>query len=277
MSVGIGVGMLVMAPLVGGYLIPTLGWRASYLVLAIIMLTPLPLAIFLIKTKPAGAAADYGDLDNSDVSTKTGVPGPAPNGLNLKAALGTTAFWLIAFSFFANGFGVIGTAQNQALHIQDIGYSLEIAAYTITAMGIGSAVGKFLFGWLCDVIPVRYVCAISFLLLAIATIILLSMRPGTPVTILWLYGVILGLGGGGWLPTMSIFISTNFGLKSYGAIFGTIILIQNMDTAFGPLFAGSLFDATNTYQGAFITFLSLYALTIPALLLIRRPRALARA
>ena len=274
MSVGIGVGMLVMAPLIGGYLLPTFGWRVSYLVLAFIMLTLLPLALFLIKAKPAATTTRSGNMESSDVNIEVRLPETASNGLNLKAALGTTAFWLIAFSFFSNGFSVIGTSQNQALHIQDLGYSLEIAAYTITAMGIGSAIGKFLFGWLCDVIPVRYACAISFLFLAGATIILLYLKPGTPLVVLWVYGVILGLGGGGWLPTMSIFISTNFGQKSYGSIFGTIILIQNMGTALGPLFAGSLFDIANTYQWAFITFLVLYAMAIPATLLIRRPQAL---
>jgi Sugar phosphate permease len=53
MSTGIGVGVLALAPLIGYYLIPHFGWRVSYLTLAIFMWTLIPLALFVVRTKPA--------------------------------------------------------------------------------------------------------------------------------------------------------------------------------------------------------------------------------
>ncbi|GAI50189.1 unnamed protein product, partial [marine sediment metagenome] len=148
----------------------------------------------------------------------------ATTGLSLKMALGTSAFWLIAVTFLVNGFSALGVNQNQVPHLQDIGFPLATAASALTGIGLGSAIGKFVFGWLCDQIPAKYACAISFVLLAVGTIIFMSVKPGSPVAIIWLYAIILGLGAGGWLPTMSMMINTNFGLTSYGAIFGMITL-----------------------------------------------------
>ncbi|MFC1871306.1 MFS transporter [Chloroflexota bacterium] len=271
MAIGIGSGMMALAPLIGGYLIPNFGWRAAYLTLSFIMLILIPLALLVIRKKPADS--ELFPEDTGTPATKSEVPVSTSRGTGLKIALGTAAFWLISLSFFINGFGALGAVQNQSLHLQDMGFSLGTAATALTAMGLGSAIGKFLFGWLCDQIPAKYACAISFVFLAVGTIILINLRPDTPLAIIWLYGFVLGIGAGGWLPTMSILISTNFGMSSYGVIFGTIAFLQNLGGATGPLFAGYMYDTTNTYQWAFITFLALYAIAIPAVLAIRRSKA----
>jgi hypothetical protein len=36
----------------------------------------------------------------------------------------------------------------------------------------------------------------------------------------------MGFGPGSWLPAMSILVSSNFGLASYGAIFGAVYLYE---------------------------------------------------
>jgi MFS family permease len=68
-------------------------------------------------------------------------------------------------------------------------------------------------------------------------------------------------------------VSTNFGLSSYGAIFGAVILIQNLGASTGPLFAGYIYDITKGYHWAFVTFMVLYAIAIPTVLAVRRPKA----
>jgi hypothetical protein len=68
-------------------------------------------------------------------------------------------------------------------------------------------------------------------------------------------------------------VSTNFGLSSYGAIFGAVILIQNLDVSTGPLFAGYIYDIIKGYHWAFVTFMVLYAIAIPTVLAVRRPKA----
>ena len=83
---------------------------------------------------------------------------------------------------------------------------------------------------------------------------------------------VMGLGVGSWLPTMSMLTSTNFGLASYGAIFGMITLAQYIGSATGPLMGGYMYDAMQTYHWAFIIFLALFAIAIPITLAVRRPK-----
>ncbi len=271
MSTGIGLGILVLAPLVGGYLIPNFGWRPSYLFLAAVVWILIPLAVFVVRTKPAEMGLlPYGISSEEDMAAE--VSSGSVGGLNLKKALGTAAFWLISITFFITGLSSLGVLQNQVPHLQDIGFPLATASSTLTALGIGSAVGKLFFGWLCDRIPPKYACAISLLLLAAGTIILINVKPGTTVDVIWIYAIILGLGAGGWLPTMSMLINANFGLTSYGVLFGMMTLVQSVGGAIGPPFAGFMFDAFGGYQAAFIILLALYAVALPAILAVRRPK-----
>lgn len=274
MSTGIGAGILVLAPLVGSFLIPNFGWRTSYLALGIFTLILIPLALFVVRTKPADMGLYPDGIESPEDVAEAKASLSAVKGLSLKVTLGTAAFWLLAVTFFINGFSGLGVIQNQVPHLQDIGFPLAMAANALTGLGLGSAIGKFIFGWLCDQIKAKYACAISFVLLAVGTIILMSVKPASPLAIIWLYAITLGLGAGGWLPTMSMLISINFGLTSYGAIFGMISLVQAVGGAFGPLFGGYMYDMMNTYQWAFIIFLALYAVAIPAVLLVRRPKSL---
>jgi len=274
MSTGIGAGILVLAPLFGGYLIPSFGWRTAYLALALITWMLVPLALFVLRTKPADMGLYPDGIEGTEGMAEAEALVSASKGLSLKMALGTLAFWLLAVTFFINGFSALGVNQNQVPHLQDIGFPLAMAATALTCIGLGSAIGKFIFGWLCDQIPAKYAYAIGFVLLAVGTIIFMSVKPGSPLAIIWLYAIILGLGAGAWLPTMSMLVNVNFGLTSYGAIFGMISLVQGIGGALGPLFGGYMYDTMNTYQWAFIIFLALYAVAIPAVLLVRRPKSL---
>ncbi|MFC1903105.1 MFS transporter, partial [Chloroflexota bacterium] len=107
----------------------------------------------------------------------------------------------------------------------------------------------------------------------VAVIIILIVGPGSPVALIWLYAITMGLGGGSWLPTSAMLTSTRFGLADYGSIFGLVTLSIMAGTATGPLLAGYMYDATNTYQWAFTIFLVLYMISIPAVLVLRRPKS----
>ncbi len=139
-------------------------------------------------------------------------------------------------------------------------------------VGLGSAIGKFGFGWLCAQIKAKYACCIGFGLQLAGIIILMSIGPASPPAVIWLYAIVMGLGVGSWLPTMSMLVSTSFGLAYYGTIWGLVSGIQCLGTAAGPLIAGYSYEITNSYHPAFIVSLVFYAVAIPAVLLVRRPK-----
>ncbi|MFC1864056.1 hypothetical protein ACFL1Z_08920 [Thermodesulfobacteriota bacterium] len=82
----------------------------------------------------------------------------------------------------------------------------------------------------------------------------------------------MGFASGSWLPTMSMLVSSRMGLVSYGSVFGAVTLVFYMGVSTGPLVAGFIYDATQSYQWAFTIFLVLYAISIPAMLVIGSPK-----
>lgn len=273
MAAGIGAGGLALAPLIGGYLIPNFGWSTSYLASALLTWILIPLALLVIRTKPADMGLYPDGIEAPEAATEAKASLPAYEGLNLRRALATPAFWLIAVSFLTNGFSQVGIFHNQVPHLEDIGFPVVTAATALGVLGLGSLIGKFSFGWLCDQMQAKYAWCISLGLQLAGTIMLTSMRPASPPAILWLYVIVMGLGIGGWLPTLSMLISTNFGLVSYGAIFGMMALAQSIGAAAGSLMAGYMYDSMGTYHWAFIIFLALYVVAIPTALVIRRPKS----
>jgi len=275
MSTGIGIGGFALAPLVGGYIIPSFGWRISYRVLAMLAwVLIIPLTLLVMKTRPADMGLYPDGRQAPDAMTGAEASFSTAKGLTLRMALATSAFWLICISFLLNQFSQIGLVQSQVPHLEDIGFPVVTAATALGFVGLASAIGKFGFGWLCDRIPAKYACSIGLGFMLTGLIIFMNIKLTSPLAMVWLYAFTTGLGSGSWLPTMSMLISTNFGLVAYGTIFGVVALFQNLGMAVSPLMAGYMYDTMNTYHLAFIIFLVLFGIAILAMLAVRRPKVL---
>ena len=207
-----------------------------------------------------------------EVAVETNKKAAATQGFTTKMAVATTTFWFIGIAFLVHGFTHVSIIQTQGSHLQDIGFPFATAATALSSVGLGSLTGKFFFGWLCDRIQAKFAFAIGLALELIAFIILINMTSSTPLSIVWIYAVLLGFGMGAWLPTMAILVSSNFGLVSFGTLVGIMTMAQNIGASTGPMFAGRMFDAMQTYHQAFIILAILHAIAIPVILLSRPPR-----
>jgi len=275
MSSGIGAGGFVLAPIVGGYIIPSFGWRVAYLVLATLTWAlVIPLALLVMKTKPADMRLHPDGEQIPDTMVVTEALPLAAKGITLQTALTTSAFWLISTSFLTGLFSQVGVLQHQVPYLEDIGFPVALASSALGVVGLMSAIGKFVFGWLCDRIPAKYVWSIGLGFQSLSVIILINVEPASHLAIIWLYAIMIGLGAGSWLPTMSMLVSTNFGLAAYGAIFGAVTLFECTGVATGPLMAGYMYDAMGNYHWAFIILLTLNAVALPTALAVRRPKSL---
>lgn len=273
MSTGLGAGGFVLSPLIGGYLIPSLGWRISYSFIAFLTwFLIIPLTVTVLKKKPPNSDLAPENRLPNDTQVVTQSSSLSSCGLSLKMAMNTPAFWLIAISFLLSNFSHVGVIQSQVPYLSDLGFPVTTTAFVLSLVGIGSLIGKYGFGWLCDLVQPKYACAIGLGLELISMIILVNAKPSTPLFVLWLYGITMGLGTGSWLPTLSMLTSTSFGLASYGAIFGFQMLFLSIGLATGPLMAGFIFDKTQTYVWAFVIFISLYIVALPAVLVLRGPQ-----
>jgi len=272
MSTGAGAAGLLALP-IGDYLIPNFGWRSSYLALALLIwVVIVPLALLVMKTKPA----DIGLYPNGipEASTVNQVSPSSSKELTLKMALATPAFWLIVVTFLTKTIGHGGVVQSQVPYLEDIGFPAAMAAGSLVVYSMGSVISKIGFGWLCDRIPAKYACSIGLGFQLVSIIILMSVEPASPQAIIWLYAIMMGVGAGSWLPTMSMLISTNFGLTAYATIYSIVAFAWSTGMAIGPLMAGRMYDTMGTYHWAFIICAVLCVVAILAVLAVRRPKSL---
>jgi MFS family permease len=89
---------------------------------------------------------------------------------------------------------------------------------------------------------------------------------------IYAYALIFGLGVGCWLPSMSMAVSSTFGIRSYGVIFGVINLIWSIGGSIGPVTAGFIYDNTGNYFWAFVVALAMYLIAVPVMMFVRNPK-----
>ncbi|MBW1803975.1 MAG: MFS transporter [Deltaproteobacteria bacterium] len=273
MSTGAGGGGIILSPFIGGYLIPVLGWRASYLTLALLIwVLIIPLGLLLVMRKESQGVSCSNDVKTPPVVIARNTSPSTSDVFTLRETLASIPFWLISISFMLSTFSYLGVVMHQVPYLLDIGFPVVTAVGALGAVSLTSAVAKFCFGWLCDRMSPKYACTIGLVLQLTGIIIMMNVGPASHLTIIWLYAITIGLGMGSWLPTMSIITSIHFGLASYGAVFGTIQFFVYLAIASGPLFAGYVFDKMSSYQLAFTVFAVLYAISIPCILMVRRPK-----
>ncbi|MFH1490881.1 MAG: MFS transporter, partial [Pseudomonadota bacterium] len=190
-SMGVGLGGLIISPLFGSLVIPLFGWRTAYVCLGLMAcVIVIPLALFVIKSGPADSNAGPGNE-------------PVPEGGEDGSGAGkawrqvmSAPLWLIALAFLLSQTGLTGSLQSQVPHFEDIGFSPAAAATVLGGVGLVSSFSKFFFGWLCDLIKVKYAFFIAVLLEAGGTFMLMNILPDSPFPILWLYILVMGMGAG---------------------------------------------------------------------------------
>jgi len=270
MSAAVGIGGLIVSPILGGLIIPSFGWRQAYFYMGLFAcILVLPLSIFVIRNKPVEKGLHPDGIASIENIMKTH---SETQGLSLAKALVTPAFWLIAACFLMSQLAQNGVMQTHVLYLSDLGFSATLTASMMGVIGMMSAAGKFSFGWLCDILKAKYTLAIGLALQLGGILLLLNIKTASPLSVVWVYSIIWGFGIGSWLPTMSMLVSSNFGLAGYSAIFGVMSLMNGLGSAFGPLLSSYVFDTTGVYRLAFIIFLVLFAISIPLILCVRKPK-----
>jgi MFS family permease len=257
-------GILIM-PLMAAYLIPLFGWRVAYRVVAILAaLIIFPLALFVLKAKPAEVGLFPDGLDEDDGQDTTGQKASGPPAISPRAALATSSFWFIALSLAFNHTH-LGIFQSFVPYACDLGFPMGAIASILSAGGMAGCAGMLFFGWLCDRILPKLAAAIGLGLMAIGIILILCMNQSSSLAFLFVYAVLMGIGAGSWLPTMSMLTSSTFGMRSYGSIFGIMSFFQYAGGAVGPLIAGYSYDVAHSYTWGFLV---IFFMVVSAILLV---------
>ncbi len=257
---GPGVGNMAV-PMVCSFLILSLGWRISFFVLGIVVLTVILSAALLIRRDPA-------ELGLTPYGAVEGVTSPSNSertGLTLQQAMQTRQFWLINVLSFCDLFLINVVVVHIVIHAIDLKIPSTRAASVLSLAAGMSIPGRIIMGGIADRIGNRK--ALTFCLAtSVSAFALLLFARGIGMLYLFagLYGVSLWSTG----AIVSPLIAELFGLKSHATLYSFAVFASAIGSAVGPIVAGLLFDIAGNYNLAFVICLGVTLLALSAGLLL---------
>jgi len=267
---GGGPDHLVFPP-VAAFLIAQLGWRGAFMCFGGIFLVILtPFILVFIRTKPA----DLGQLPDGDApSISSADEVPEVPGLSVKEAAGTATFWLLLLLYVVQYLSQSGMSLHFVAFSEGMGWSRQLSANIFgAAIGVSIA-GRLVFGWLADKQPPQHLMAVSNLMFAVAVLILeigvirIGVRSSAIlIAFAVLYGAALGA-----MAVYPVLVVRCFGLRHFSKLLGIVMIGFYLGIIIGPYFAGERFDATGSYEAAFVTFAAMFVGCGILCLLVRSP------
>jgi OFA family oxalate/formate antiporter-like MFS transporter len=260
-----GVMVVILAGLVSAF-----GWRDALLIIAIVQLVVcVPLALS-VRNRPEdlGLLPD-GDVDDGPPQEEVAAPGLAElEGTTVRQALRSSAFWRMALAVGLGNLGAVAIIVHQVpFFTGNVGLSQGTAAASVTAMLMVSLGGRFGFGYMSDLVDKRFVMAAAYALLALAVLLFATVyEPWQILLALPLFG----LGWGGIIPTRPSLQAEVFGLRAFGAIQGLVFTVGTIGGLIGPVFAGFMYDQTESYRLSFVILAAFGFLAAPLILTLRR-------
>ena len=270
---GIGLGGLVLPPLVA-WLIQQVGWRQTYQISAaatvVLLLPPL---LLVLKNKPS----DIGEVpDGRAAAGSDAHVAHVPTGVPARRAVRTAAFWLLFFTYLLQLYVMAAINVNTTAFAEGVGYT-PLVAPLFLAFAVGVSVpGRFLYGWLTDRIAPPILMASAGLAMAggaavlVLVVIWLGMSGSVPI---WIFAVLQGLGIAGSTVVLPILVGRCFGDLEFGKIQGLVMAGFAIGVIFGGPSAAAIYDATGSYELAFI-LAAVIGVISAVLALLVRPHAL---
>ncbi len=249
-------------PSVAAWAIGEFGWRQAYVVMAGFWATP----VFLFLLLTFRSAQDQARRE------RKAPPARALTGITFAEGLRSSVFYrlLIASAFFS--FTTIGVSANFVPMLTDKGTELATAAQVAGLIGIFSVIGRLGTGVLIDRYAAQKVGAIIFLIPLIACTLLL--HDGSDRMNQMIAAAIFGLTLGAEVDVIAYLATRFFGLRSFGALYGGMVMALSLGTAFGPLAAGALFDRYGSYDSFLYLTMALMTTAAVTLISLGPPRTL---
>ena len=245
-------------------------WRTAWLVIAGVSTLLAVLAALFVRNRPGdvgqhpdGIAPGGTDEDTPAEPDRTPADLWTPG-----KAMRTPQFAVLCLSgiAYAVPWGVV--VGHGRLHLEDIGFSTDLAAGVLGTMILVSIVGR-LTGSLGDFLVPEKTLGYALLVEAIGMVGFLT---ASTVTMAYVSTVLVALGFGTAYITITVVLSKFFGRVAFARVAGTRLLITGIFNAIAPAAAGWLFDETGTYRFAFIAIAILSAVGGIATLRLRPPK-----
>ena len=237
-SSGIGVGTLVVPPLAAVF-IAMLGWRDAYLILGGLAAVLGAGMALLIENDPRNRTlGSDGDPVRADVKSASAAGASLPEAIKSRRFVGLYAACLSC------SFGVFVPFVHLVPYAVDHGVAQGAAVWLVSAIGVGSTVGRFFLGGVADRIGRELSLLAMFVGMALALAIWLFSTTFWPLAG---FAFLFGVAYGGWVALLPAVVMDYFGGRNVSGLIGILYTSVGFGTLIGPSAAGFAFDATHSY------------------------------
>lgn len=272
LAVGIfAAGSGIVGPLAGGLLgwkglIYLMGWRQTFRILAAAYFLLTMIGAIWLNDPPADYVAPTPPV-------KAAAPKVSAYNLTTSQMLKLPSFWVLWVAYMFGCFsGTMTVSQIKPFADQSFpaiaGVASLVAALAIPMGSAGSAIGRFLSGWMSDhlgrLLTVRGVLIAAFF----AAPLMYQFRSSAALFFVMLF--IVNYAYGTQLSVYTALAGDFYGPKFSAANYGILLLAWGTAGVFGPLVGGWVFDTYKSYQYAFYAAAVASAISL-ALLSIAKP------
>ena len=273
-SAGYGAGGFAVPGIV--YLIDLLGFRTVFIIIGIGAIVIGGLTSFFIRDRPE----DKGLLPDGVTSTKTGQDtgnsGSKPftiaeqtRSYSFREAISDPAFWILTYVSTMSTLSVMMVTTHVMPYLEHIGYARYTASMVAMMIPVTSIVGRLSLGWLSDITSRK----VTFLLAAIGQTIgiLLFLYANVSFALIIPFVVFYSISYGGIVVLRPVALRDIYGSAHIGSILGFSLGLSSLISLGGPLLGGWVFDATGSYDIAWLISSILVFVGIPLLPLMKSP------
>jgi predicted MFS family arabinose efflux permease len=220
-------------------LLDQLGWRDSFLLLAIAVSALVPFA-FGFKESDRRIAGAFGGQTM---------------GAALREARRHSGYWLLNAGFFVCGFHVAFVATHLPAYLADEGLPPSVSAWALALIGLFNIFGSYLFGamggrfrqkWvLSGIYFARAVVIALFLMLPLSGASAIAFGAG--IGFLWL----------GTVPLTSGIVAQIFGIRYLSMLYGVVFAAHQVGAFLGAWGGGWAYDVLGSYDSVWVASIGL--------------------
>ena len=242
-----------LTPMYAQAILAASNWRLAMLSVGIVawVVGFLPCLLFLRRRpedmglRPDGDAGPPRRGSLAEAGRRAPATAREERSYTLREAASTRPFYVLLLITTVTFF--VGAAVNFHLiaYFDDRGIGAAVGTYVLAAWAAFTLAGGLTTGFIADRLPVKPLLAAAYAGLAASLLFLLDVD-SVPVAFMWAaaYGITFGMN----TTLHQLVWPVYFGRDALGAIRGVVTAFNMTSNAFGPLAAGFVFDATDSYD-----------------------------
>lgn len=256
-----------------------LGWRQSFLLLAVIALLFIAVPAWLFMRRrpedfgllPDGEsdvlhprAVPSGEEGETTSPRRVAVVAEAEHSLTLAQVRKTRTLWMLTIGMSVAIAAQIAVNVHVIANFEERGISNTLSVTVATIFTGVAALSMMGWGMLLERVHVRTVAVACMAMYVVAMLVLL-VADSYPMAVV--FAVIFGFSTGGWTVSQMLMVANYFGRRHAGSIKGFISPFEGFIGITGPLVAAIIRDSTGTYDAAFIAAAAAFGAGLIAFLL----------